>query len=452
MKLIRSQIPATPFVIADSNLTSSSVTEADHSAFSRTTLYAATSRVRVVSPTNAAATMTIASPCVVTWVEHQLPDKTAIRFTTNGTLPTGIVSGTIYYVQDTITADTFYISATPGGVPLNTSSSQSGTHAVVATRHDVYEALLAGGSVTASIATTVLTVSAVISGSLAVGMQLTGTGVTVGTTITALLTGTGGTGTYTVSASQTVGSTTINGCAPVTNAIYWARADSTNRWRMHDASVSTQTTDVTSISNVYKAKGRINSVALLNLDCASVVITATDAVDGVVYDQTFSVVADSGIQDWYAYFTEPIIRKTEFLIDDLPIYADLSISVTLSASTGDTVKCGVCVLGTMLDAGGTQYGMSVGIQDYSVKARDSFGNYFVVERAFNRRVSMQVLVENASVDALVNILAAYRAVPVVYIGDDGFGSSIVFGFYKDFGITIAYPSVSLCNIELEGLT
>ena len=153
MKLIRSQIPATPFVIADSNLTSSTVTEAEYSAFSKTTLYAATNRVQVVSPTNAAVTMTIASPCVVTWTEHQLPDKTAIRFTTSGSLPTGIVSGTVYFVQDSITADTFYISATPGGAPINTSGTQSGTHAAVATRHDVYEALLPGGSMTGSIAT-----------------------------------------------------------------------------------------------------------------------------------------------------------------------------------------------------------------------------------------------------------------------------------------------------------
>ena len=452
MKLIRSQIPATPFVIADSNFTSSTVTEAEYSAFSKTTLYAATNRVQVVSPTNAAVTMTIASPCVVTWTENQLPEKTAVRFTSSGSLPTGITSGTVYFVQDSITANTFYISAIPGGAPLNTSGTQSGTHAVIATRHDVYEALLAGGSMTASIATTVLTVTAVVSGTLAVGMTLTGTGVTAGTTITALVTGTGGVGTYTVSASQTVSSTTINGCAPVTNTTYWIRADSTNRWRMHDSSVSTQTTNVTSIVNVYQAVGRVNAVALLNIDCASIVITGTDATDGVVYNQTYSGVATSGIQDWYAYFTEPIVRITELLVDDFPLYANLAIGVTLSSTAGDTVKCGVCVLGTMLEAGGTQYGMNVGIQDYSIKSRDTFGNYSITERAFNRRCTMQVLVENALVDPLVNILASYRALPTVYIGSDSFGSSMLFGFYKDFGIAISYPTVSLCNIELEGLT
>jgi hypothetical protein len=59
---------------------------------------------------------------------------------------------------------------------------------------------------------TVLTVSAITSGSIYIGMTLTGTGVTAGTTITAFVSGTyGGTGVYTVSASQEVLSTSITG-------------------------------------------------------------------------------------------------------------------------------------------------------------------------------------------------------------------------------------------------
>ena len=63
--------------------------------------------------------------------------------------------------------------------------------------------------VTGSITTTVLTVTAVTSGILAVGQSISGAGVTAGTKITALGTGIGGIGTYTVSASQTAASTTV---------------------------------------------------------------------------------------------------------------------------------------------------------------------------------------------------------------------------------------------------
>jgi hypothetical protein len=71
------------------------------------------------------------------------------------------------------------------------------------------------GTMTASIAGTTMTVTAVISGAFAVGQVISGTGVTSGTTITSLGTGTGGVGTYTVSQSQTVASTTITAAVPL---------------------------------------------------------------------------------------------------------------------------------------------------------------------------------------------------------------------------------------------
>jgi hypothetical protein len=68
----------------------------------------------------------------------------------------------------------------------------------------------ASASFTGSIATTTLTVTAMLSGdSLVVGQYVDGSGVTNGTYITAFGTGTGRTGTYTVSTSQTASSTTM---------------------------------------------------------------------------------------------------------------------------------------------------------------------------------------------------------------------------------------------------
>lgn len=73
-------------------------------------------------------------------------------------------------------------------------------------------------TVTGSIAGTTLTVTAIASGTLAVGQVIydTSANITPGTTITAQLTGAAGdTGTYTVSSSQTVGSETISAIAPL---------------------------------------------------------------------------------------------------------------------------------------------------------------------------------------------------------------------------------------------
>ena len=66
---------------------------------------------------------------------------------------------------------------------------------------------------TGSISTTTLTVTSVLSGTIAVGQAIFGNNISQNTVITALGTGTGGVGTYTVSNSQTTASTSINSVA-----------------------------------------------------------------------------------------------------------------------------------------------------------------------------------------------------------------------------------------------
>ena len=68
-------------------------------------------------------------------------------------------------------------------------------------------------STTLSILSTIMTVTAVASGTLSIGQFLTGTGIAFSTTITAFGTGSGNTGTYTLSSAQYFASTTISASA-----------------------------------------------------------------------------------------------------------------------------------------------------------------------------------------------------------------------------------------------
>jgi len=42
--------------------------------------------------------------------------------------------------------------------------------------------------------------------------------------------------------------------------------------------------------------------------------------------------------------------------------------------------------------------------------------------------------------------------PVLWIGSESFESLTVYGFYKEFSIDLAYPTVSYCSLTIEGLT
>ena len=80
------------------------------------------------------ATISIATPAVVSFVAHGLLAGDSIRFTTTGALPTGLVVGTRYFVMVAgLVANAFQVSLTVSGAAINTSGTQSGVHTLIET-------------------------------------------------------------------------------------------------------------------------------------------------------------------------------------------------------------------------------------------------------------------------------------------------------------------------------
>jgi microcystin-dependent protein len=99
---------------------------ADGTSVSRTT-YA--NLYNVVVPSLGVATITIATPGVVTCNSHGLIAGDTVIFTTTGSLPTGLLNSAYYFVIATgLTSNAFQLSASDGGAAINTTGSQSGVH------------------------------------------------------------------------------------------------------------------------------------------------------------------------------------------------------------------------------------------------------------------------------------------------------------------------------------
>jgi len=76
-------------------------------------------------------TITNATPAVITCNGHGLTADAPVVFTTTGTLPSGITAGTVYFVRSAgLTTNAFTISATSGGVAINTTTAGTGVHTV----------------------------------------------------------------------------------------------------------------------------------------------------------------------------------------------------------------------------------------------------------------------------------------------------------------------------------
>lgn len=238
---------------------------------------------------------------------------------------------------------------------------------------------------------------------------------------------------------------------PASSPTQWLDLGATNRWRMFDAKVGTVTSATGSIS-VTLAPGIVTGIALFGVNAATVTVTVTDPVEGVVFMRTADMQDYTGITDWYAYFFEDVRRKPSLIVEGLPSYRNAQLTITVSGEPADTVSIGSLVVGKLRKyADNILAGASVGIQDFSRKERDQFGSFQIVERAFADLARWRFIIPNNRLDAMRETLAALRSKPAVYIGSDRFSSTTIYGFFRDFEPVIAYPEHTEVSIEIEGL-
>lgn len=230
----------------------------------------------------------------------------------------------------------------------------------------------------------------------------------------------------------------------------WLAIGQINQFRMFSGVIFEQTENSGSIEVTIADDAVVNAVALFNLSGNTVTVSMNDPVEGEVYSSTKSLLDNSDVTDWYSYFFEDITLKIDLAFLDLPSYSTATVTVVIDAGA-EVAKAGEMVLGSARTLGLTSYGTSVGIVDYSIKERDSFGGAIIKERTFSRRVGYELQVDTSKINSIVNTLASVRAKPIVYIGDENESSTIVYGYYRDFGITYSTPSFSSCSLEVEGL-
>ncbi len=222
------------------------------------------------------------------------------------------------------------------------------------------------------------------------------------------------------------------------NETWWLDWGATEKWSVFDGAVGSQA-EMPNLITYEIDPGIIDSVALLNIEANSITVTMTD-------------VGGAG---------SPVVWHQHALIDDLFVTDVVNVDFPLTYTTphlvieieytGGTAKIGEIVVGQKNSLGTMKYNPAVSIIDYSIKEVDSFGNYTVLERAYSKRLTCNTNIPNASLDAIYNVLALHRALPAVWVGSANYASMIVYGFYKDFSISIPYPNFSSCSLEIEGL-
>ncbi len=203
----------------------------------------------------------------------------------------------------------------------------------------------------------------------------------------------------------------------------WLDVGPTNRWAMFDQALGSVTTGNRTVSVTIDA-GAIDAVALLDVDAGTVRVQATG------YDRTMPSGAGA----------------ITFL--DLPANPG---QVTVTIAAAGVVSIGTLLVGHRVALGVTEASPTAGITDFSRKVVDEFGEVTVVPRAWAKKMTANALIRTDAIDVVANRIAAVRATPSLWIGQDGLDSLTIYGFFKDFSIEVG-ESVSKLSLTIEGLS
>lgn len=222
-----------------------------------------------------------------------------------------------------------------------------------------------------------------------------------------------------------------------------------NRWQMFDSYNNTQTTNAEEIVVVLSPQAISQGIYLGNVDDTEFRVSVVDLTDGLVYQETQSLIVSDSKSSFYNWFFKRIRRRSYAVSVRLPPYANALITVVLR-KPGSTAKCGVCAVGQLVDVGLSQYGLAREIRDFSTINFNFDGTSNQVIRNYAKRMDVDVSIENEVIDSVIENLEALRQKPVAWIGAKEFGSACVFGRYSSFKSVIENYPYSKMNLQIEG--
>lgn len=246
-----------------------------------------------------------------------------------------------------------------------------------------------------------------------------------------------------------------NTAVPGSDKLKWADGGAGNRHACLDAYSGTQTQQLDGPLVIELLPGAVTTtLAIFNLSGHSVRVQMINTLGDVIYDETKSLIyrrTSSWSEYFFAGFAE---RLTQLVFEGLPfaVSAKLRITVTGQGALG----VGRIVGGRMQSLGCLGYDCSPFLSDYSQKKWDpDFGDYEWQVRDFARGLRGTIEVKKPRLNRVWTTLIASRSMPTLFVGsiDPDYSETLVMlGVMTDMPLSIPYPTHSLLNFTIEGLT
>lgn len=241
---------------------------------------------------------------------------------------------------------------------------------------------------------------------------------------------------------------------PITGSVLspptWLRLGYINRWKMFKNASDSKTVNLDTVDVTLNTGQVVTSVAVLGCVGLSVQVIVEDPTEGVVYDKT-ELLQDIGVTDWWEYYFLDYSTITDVVFTDLPPYSSSSIRIIVSNTVGSDAEVGLVTLGSLKELGVTVYGTTVGTQNFSVRERDGFGNLTITPRRSIDIVNYDVKVPTSQVAFIKRELQSVANTPTLFIGDEAFEATIIYGVVEDFRENISTPVLSDMTLEVRSI-
>lgn len=238
----------------------------------------------------------------------------------------------------------------------------------------------------------------------------------------------------------------------------WLDLGATNKWRPYDELIASQCVGDGDLEIEIDPPSAVTAVAFFNLEATDVEIEIQEKQEDdsweTVWERSDSLVDNTEVYDAWTYAYTPIRYQVDLAVWDLPtIITDAKIIIRVIHSDDDTdAKVGQIVMGRQIDLGVTTYGSEAGVDDWSQVERDRYGNATIRKRRHSRRFRYDVTVDRGDTHRVQNRLNQFLTKPAVFAGAIDHPTTLIFGYYRDYVITLSNYAYSRVDIEVEGLT
>lgn len=235
---------------------------------------------------------------------------------------------------------------------------------------------------------------------------------------------------------------------PEDTPLKWEDLGYTNKYKCLDQSLNSQTVLDSNIEMSFIVT-KVDEIHLFNVVGESVDVVVTRTSDSVeIYNENLPLIDKNG-GTFYNWVFNDFVYTTG-VHEQVSIAFEVEVDITINAVNNEA-KIGLVAIGKGDELGGTLYGSSAGIMDFSKKiTNETTGEIYLEKGNYKATNNLTVDIEAGRDDYVKDLLTEYRSTPVVFTSS-GKKSLTIFGVYNNFDVVFSTPTLSRLTIDLESL-